>query len=681
MGVVYRVTNTALGRIYALKVLAPELALDEAFQRRFKREMRIAASIHHANVVAIHYAGEQDGLLFFVMDYVVGTDLRELLKRSGAFDPARAVALLGQMADALDAAHERGLVHRDVKPANVLMTVHDGQEHAYLTDFGVAKRSETVAGLTAQGAVVGTVDYMAPEQITGSETDARTDVYALGCVFFQMLTGRVPYDRENSIAKLFAHVHEPPPPLGDELAELYPTFGDVIEKAMAKEPADRYVSAGDLALDALAALEGSRYTGPETIVAIGDARPDELSSPTLPPTRPPAPAPAPTPTASQPPQPTPVPPQPASSPPTDLPPVPPATPVAAARAVAPAAPASPARRRRGALLGAGAVAVVAVIAVVAFIVSGGGSSSSTSGSSSGGQPFQAAARPVPTNHVTGTGNATLRLRGNTVTVALDTNGLLSGAPHAMHIHAGGRGTCPPASAARSHNNHQSITTTDGIKFYGPPEAALTLRGDTSPKSIVDFSRYPQVGDIHYSRTFTVPPGVAAAIRDGDAVVVVPASTTTGMGFTTTSSTAASSTTRCRVRRPRRPCVARWRAPRRHRQPPEPAASTRPRYTSTAKPSATTPRGAGCCASWSSRGFDPPIGGDVVLPACHCTERSSLAKDGFMSRATKRPAHHGVLRTAPRSLSRCRRPRRLIRWPSDELCEQYRTRPPLPSQLW
>ncbi len=135
------------------------------------------------------------------------------------------MALLGQLADALDAAHERGLVHRDVKPANVLVTVRDGLEHAYLTDFGIAKRFETMAGLTAQGAVVGTVDYMAPEQINGRHTDARTDVYALGCVFFQMLTGRVPYDRENSIAKLFAHVHEPPPPIEATLAELYPTFG------------------------------------------------------------------------------------------------------------------------------------------------------------------------------------------------------------------------------------------------------------------------------------------------------------------------------------------------------------------------------------------------------------------------------------------------------------------------
>ena len=138
----------------------------------------------------------------------------------------------------------------------------------------------------------------------------------------------------------------------------------------------------------------------------------------------------------------------------------------------------------------------------------------------GGQRFVAAARPVPTNHVTGNGNASLQLRGNKVTVTVDTNGLLNGEPHAMHIHAGGRGLCPSASAARPHDGHLSISTTDGIKFYGPPEAALTLRGDTSPKSIVAFARYPHVGDIRYSRTIAVPQGVAAAIRDGNAVIVV-----------------------------------------------------------------------------------------------------------------------------------------------------------------
>ena len=139
-------------------------------------------------------------------------------------EPERAVELLAQCAAALDAAHRRGLVHRDVKPANILLTVRDGEEHAYLTDFGVAKRFDSVAGLTAQGAVVGTVDYMSPEQITGGDTDARTDIYALGCVFFQMLTAKVPYERENSVAKLFAHVHDPPPPLDDELERLYPMF-------------------------------------------------------------------------------------------------------------------------------------------------------------------------------------------------------------------------------------------------------------------------------------------------------------------------------------------------------------------------------------------------------------------------------------------------------------------------
>ena len=136
--------------------------------------------------------------------------------KQGALDPNRAVDLLEQFASALDAAHRRGLVHRDVKPANILITVKDGEEHAYLTDFGLAKKFDTASGLTAKGSIVGTVDYMAPEQITGSRTDARTDIYALGCVFYQMLTGKVPYERDNSVATLFAHVHEPPPPLEGE---------------------------------------------------------------------------------------------------------------------------------------------------------------------------------------------------------------------------------------------------------------------------------------------------------------------------------------------------------------------------------------------------------------------------------------------------------------------------------
>ncbi len=273
MGMVYRATNVALGRVYALKVLAPELVDDERFQERFKREIRIAASIQHPHIVGIHYAGEFDGLWFLAMDYVHGTDLRELIRSNGALAPDRAVALLKQAASAIDAAHARGLVHRDVKPANILISLRDREEHAYLTDFGVAKRSETVAELTATGVLVGTVDYMAPEQITGGRADARTDIYALGCVFFQMLSGRVPYERDNSVAKIFAHVSEPPPSLDGPIASMYPAFAPVLQKALAKNPDDRHQSAGDLARDAVAALEGMRYLGPASVVAIGDAMP------------------------------------------------------------------------------------------------------------------------------------------------------------------------------------------------------------------------------------------------------------------------------------------------------------------------------------------------------------------------------------------------------------------------
>ena len=282
MGVVYRATNVGLNRIYALKVVAPQLADDDRFRERFKREIRVAASLQHPNVVAIHYAGEHDGLLLLAMEFVDGIDLRNLLKQSGALHPDRAIDLLAQLASALDAAHAKGLVHRDVKPANVLVTVRDGEERAYLIDFGLAKRFESVSDLTAAGVVVGTVDYMSPEQITGGRVEACTDIYALGCVFFQMLSGKVPYERENSVTKLFAHVHDPPPALEGALADLYPAFGPVLERAMAKNPEDRYRSAGELAREAAAALRGGRHTAPPTVVGIGEAAPsstDETSRP------------------------------------------------------------------------------------------------------------------------------------------------------------------------------------------------------------------------------------------------------------------------------------------------------------------------------------------------------------------------------------------------------------------
>jgi hypothetical protein len=514
MGVVYRATNPALGRVYALKVIAPELARDEMFRERFKREIRLAASLNHPNIVGIHHAGEHEGILYLAMDLVQGSNLTELIQRSGKLDPDRAVGILEQIASALDAAHEKGLVHRDVKPANVLVGVERGQEHAYLTDFGLAKRFDVPTALTVSGTVVGTVDYMPPEQITGHRADARSDIYAVGCVFFQMLTGKVPYAREHSVATLFAHVNDPPPALEGPVAGSHPTFGPVIAKAMAKDPADRYFSAGDLARDAAAALEGTRYAGPPTIVGTGDARP-------LPPSSAPSHAEAPgdetfvgapssaedplatragvaaqTPAAATAP-----PPAPASRP--------------DAIAPAPRADGGGAQPRRR-WIPVAAAAVVLGGAGAAVGVLAGGSKKAAPGAAASG----AGLKPVPDNRVTGGGSASVALVGDKITVTIHAHGLLNGAPHAMHIHAGGMGVCPPASAARLHNGNRTISTTDGIRYYGYTAVSLTQYGDTSPRSIIDFTRYPTTGTISYQRTIAISPKVASEIRRNNAVVVI-----------------------------------------------------------------------------------------------------------------------------------------------------------------
>src|ERR671934_63624 len=196
MGVVYRATQLRLGRTVALKLVTPTLARDESFRERFRREWMVAASIDHPNVIPVYEAGEEGDALFIAMRWVEGTDLRELID-SGALDPARAIHLVAQVASALDAAHARDLIHRDVKPANVLVTAED---HVYLTDFGLTKHASSISGLTRTGQWVGTVDYTAPEQIEGAPVTARTDVYSLGCVLFEALTGQTPYKRENDLA-------------------------------------------------------------------------------------------------------------------------------------------------------------------------------------------------------------------------------------------------------------------------------------------------------------------------------------------------------------------------------------------------------------------------------------------------------------------------------------------------
>ena len=286
MGVVYRATQQALDRVVALKLIVPELADDPGLRDRFERESRIAASIDHPNVLPLYYAGEQDGVLYQAMRYVDGTDLRTLVRANGALPADRAVSIVVQVAAALDAAHARGLVHRDVKPANVMLTEGD---HAYLGDFGLSRRTASQAS-TGGGSVVGTLDYVSPEQIRGERVDARADVYALGGVLFTALTGQVPFPRESDEARLWAHLQAEPPRLSERAPNLPPELEPVIERALAKRAEDRYPSAGDLARAASAALEGNPISQPERLVAAGEAAPLDGSTvsatiPVLPPRR------------------------------------------------------------------------------------------------------------------------------------------------------------------------------------------------------------------------------------------------------------------------------------------------------------------------------------------------------------------------------------------------------------
>jgi DNA-binding NarL/FixJ family response regulator len=254
MGIVFRATDLMLDRTVAMKLIVPEVAGSEMFRARFERECRLAAALDHPHVVEIFHAGEAEGLLYLTMRYVDGTDLSRLLHDQGALEPARAVALLAQIASALDAAHALGLVHRDVKPANVLIGQRSGRDHVFLTDFGLTKPTREES-LTQTAVPLGTVDYMAPEQARGDLVDARTDIYSLGCVLFQMLTGSVLFDGHSDLQKLWAHVHEPPPKLRSIRPDLPKSLESVLGRALAKAPAERHQSAGELARDAADALQ------------------------------------------------------------------------------------------------------------------------------------------------------------------------------------------------------------------------------------------------------------------------------------------------------------------------------------------------------------------------------------------------------------------------------------------
>ncbi len=251
MGVVYRAMHVPLKREVALKVIAPGASEEAEFRARFRREIEAAASIEHANVIPIYHAGEEEGLLFVTMRYVQGTDLARMIAHEDRLDPVRAVGYVAQIAAALDAAHERGVVHRDVKPANVLI---EGRR-AILTDFGLTKQLYSDDHVTEAGMLIGTFDYTPPEQLDGRGVDARSDVYALGCVLFQALTGRVPYPRESVAATLFAHLDAPPPSVTERVPDVPAELDDVVRRALAKDPADRFPTAGALAAAALAAVD------------------------------------------------------------------------------------------------------------------------------------------------------------------------------------------------------------------------------------------------------------------------------------------------------------------------------------------------------------------------------------------------------------------------------------------
>jgi serine/threonine-protein kinase len=258
MSVVYRAEHRRLKRKVALKLLAPELAENQGFRERFLRESELAAALDHPNIVPVYDAGEVEGRLYIAMRLVEGTDLGVILRREGRLEPRRALTLAGEVADALDVAHARGLVHRDVKPSNVLVAMQAGKEHCYLADFGLTKSMSEPRLPVDAGRMVGTIDYVAPEQIRKDTVDGRADVYSLACLLFECLTGEPPFGRPSEMAVIYAHLEEDPPRASERRSELPAGLDEVFEKAMAKEPAARYESAGAFVAAAREAFNSGR---------------------------------------------------------------------------------------------------------------------------------------------------------------------------------------------------------------------------------------------------------------------------------------------------------------------------------------------------------------------------------------------------------------------------------------
>jgi serine/threonine protein kinase len=538
MSVVFQAENPRLSSIVALKVLAPELSANDTFRARFLQESRIAAGLSHPNVIPIFDMGTHEELLFIAMRYVAGADLRAILQVRGRLLPEQSLSLIRQAGQALDAAHRSDLIHRDVKPANLLVErgVEDDPDHVYLADFGLTKHELSRSGLTATGEFVGTLAYIAPEQIKGEQVDGRADIYSLGCILYESLTGRVPFLKDADAAIIWAHVEEQPVAPSAVCADLPEAFDKVIVRALAKRPEDRYASCREFVDAASAAFRPSvkpatRTSGgnPESVLARTPPFPlsdrTEVERPAAHVDHTEVDPPVPSPHATE----------------TDLAagssdPAPGIQDESAGRAAATGA--QPSERdvgifpppmaahgdssrastktgpRRHRWLVAAAVLAVAAVAVVALVLS--------SGTSSAGQTDGAALAAVPDNHVNGSGTVSLNLTGDVATVKVDTRGLLNGEPHLMHIHAGGKGACPPASAARLHNGHLAISTGNGIGYYGQTVATLSTYGSTSgiPPNNVQFPAAPMTGGITYHRKIVLTKDAARLIRLGDAVIVV-----------------------------------------------------------------------------------------------------------------------------------------------------------------
>jgi Protein kinase domain len=280
MAVVFRARDERLGRLVALKILAPAYAADEGFRHRFIRESRAAASVDDPHIVPVFEAGEADGVLFIAMRYVPGGDARSLVRREGPMPPARAVAIISPVASALDAAHAHGLLHRDVKPANMLVDVVPGRpDHVYLSDFGLSKGAEPSTALTGAGQFLGTLDYISPEQIRGGPIDGRADQYALACSAFELLTGGPPFRREEPMALMHAQMSDPPPKLTSRRPDLPPAADEVLARALAKVPQDRYPSCRDFADALRAALGLPPYDSGPRVIPAAAYRPTQVAGP------------------------------------------------------------------------------------------------------------------------------------------------------------------------------------------------------------------------------------------------------------------------------------------------------------------------------------------------------------------------------------------------------------------